>query len=59
MIKIEEILKQILNEMKGLKNDVKELKMDVTELKTDIEYLSSKTGKHDTEINNIMHRLRG
>ncbi|MFJ8267763.1 hypothetical protein [Peribacillus asahii] len=28
-------------------------------VKVDIDYLSSKTGKHDTELNNIMNRLKG
>ncbi len=123
---MEEILKQILNEIKdlkadvsnlttdltGLKTDVADLKTDVTNLKTDvlflkegqgrietkvdslsselrsnfkytidkldehrkvfgvvsdelkgakvdIEYLSSKTGRHDTELNQIMNKLRG
>ncbi|MFJ8259014.1 hypothetical protein ACIQ4Z_17480 [Peribacillus asahii] len=28
-------------------------------MKVDIDYLSSKTGKHDTELNNIMNRLKG
>ncbi|USK84964.1 hypothetical protein [Peribacillus asahii] len=28
-------------------------------MKVDIEYLSSKTGKHDMEFNNIMNRLKG
>lgn len=27
--------------------------------KVDIEYLSSKTGRHDTELNQIMNKLRG
>ena len=53
---MEEILKQILSEVKGLKDDISDIKQDV---KVDIEYLSSKTGKHDTELNHILHKLRG
>lgn len=32
---------------------------EIKGVKVDIEYLSSKTGKHDTELNNIINRLRG
>ncbi len=32
---------------------------EIKGVKVDIEYLSSKTGKHDTELNNITNRLRG
>ncbi|EKN64650.1 hypothetical protein P9E76_00040 [Schinkia azotoformans] len=32
---------------------------EIKSVKIDIEYLSSKTGKHDTELNNILNRLRG
>ncbi|MBD8071414.1 hypothetical protein [Bacillus sp. PS06] len=32
---------------------------DIKGVKVDIEYLSSKTGIHDTELNNIMSKLRG
>lgn len=109
---MEEILKQILSEIKGLKEDVSGLKEDVIGLKEgqgrieikvdnletridslsselrsnfkytndkldeqrkvfdvvsseikgvkiDIEYLSSKTGRHDTELNQIITSLRG
>lgn len=35
----------VSNEMKGVK--------------VDIDYLSSKTGKHDMELNNILNRLKG
>lgn len=32
---------------------------EIKGVKIDIEYLSSKTGKHDTELNNIINRLKG
>ncbi|MBS4210108.1 hypothetical protein [Bacillus sp. FJAT-50079] len=32
---------------------------EIKGVKVDIEYLSSKTGRHDTELNNIINRLRG
>ena len=32
---------------------------EIKSVKIDIEYLSSKTGKHDTELNNIIVKLRG
>ncbi len=28
-------------------------------IKVDVDYLSAKTGKHDTELNNLINRLRG
>lgn len=109
---MEEILNQILSEMKDLKQDMTVLKQDITvlkqditvlkegqerietkvdnlsselrsnfkytndrledhckvfgvvsdelkDVKVDIDYLSSKTGKHDTELNKIINRLRG
>ena len=32
---------------------------EIKGVKVDIEYLSSKTGRHDTELNKIMSKLRG
>lgn len=32
---------------------------EIKGVKVDIDYLSSKTGKHDTELNNIINRLKG
>lgn len=32
---------------------------EIKGVKVDIEFLSSKTGKHDTELNNLTNRLRG
>ncbi|WP_243291337.1 hypothetical protein [Bacillus sp. FJAT-47783] len=32
---------------------------ELKSVKIDIEFLSSKTGRHDTELNNIMNKLRG
>ena len=95
---MEEVLKQILNEMEGLKQgqermeskvDALDTKVDslsselrsgfkythdkldehrevfevvsgeIKGMKVDIEYLSSKTGKHDLELNHIMNKIRG
>ncbi|WP_276210449.1 hypothetical protein [Heyndrickxia coagulans] len=101
---MDEILKQILSELKDLKSDVSGLKNDVSSLKAgqerietkvdnltlelrsnfkftndkleehkkvftvvsnelkgvkgDIEFLSGKTGRHDTKINHILNMLR-
>lgn len=105
LIFMEEILKQILSEIKDIKENVTGLQQDVIDLKdgqgrietkvdslstelrsnfkythdkldehrkvfdvisdeikgakVDIEYLSSKTGRHDTELNKILNKLRG
>ena len=95
---MEEILKQILSEIKGLKEGQGRIEIKVDNLETridslsselrsnfkytndkldeqrkvfdvvsseikgvkiDIEYLSSKTGRHDTELNQIITSLRG
>ena len=32
---------------------------EMKDVKIDVEYLSSKTGKHDMELNNILNKLRG
>ncbi|UGB33213.1 hypothetical protein [Metabacillus sp. B2-18] len=46
---------QILSEIKDIRVDMTDLKQDVSDemkgMKVDIDYLISKTGRHDTELN--------
>ena len=50
---MEEVLKQILTEMKDIKIDLRDLRTDVAELKTDVRELKTDVAELKTDVENL------